>query len=223
MMRRTHVWKFYTGDFQRAFLKLRFETSDDRGKTYRYWAPIHPPGGWTPGVWRKPEGADSLLYNLPELLVHPRVELWWLEGERDADRVGEEGVLTTSHHGGAGKVSREQAQRLSKHRADIVLCADNDLPGAVDLVRRYDLLREWHPAKRLRIVAPPARYKDARDALDAGVELTEFRTLNLTRVRDAAGRACEADFHGGGYLEPLTPEELADAERKHWRFFGSAP
>jgi len=217
-MRPTHYFLFLTADGERAFRKVRFATNTKRGKTYRYWTPTYPPDGWTPGYWGKPPGADALLYQLPYVLDHPDETLWWTEGERDADALHEHGRVATSHHQAAGHATQAQAESLAGHRGWIVLVADRDEAGDVDVVRRYDLLRAASiPARRLRIVKARPRHEgaDARDHLEAGFGIEDFRRVDLGRVRAGAERV-SAETINSYVADRLTDDELAAFHHSGW-------
>ena len=50
-----------------------------------------------------------LIYNLPTILeeVARGGDIWWTEGEKDANALIELGIAATTHHGGAGNMDRE--------------------------------------------------------------------------------------------------------------------
>jgi hypothetical protein len=163
-------------------------------------------------VWinRKPPGADAVLYRLPELLVEvgisswaPACEVWWCEGERDADTLAGLGLVATSHHQGAEVgATIEQAQWFAGYRGTVVLAVDRDAPGAVDAVRRYDLLRAVGiPSRRLRLVRTPLRKRgaDVSAHVEAGLPLADLVTVPIGRMRLLAARATPADFRRAGY------------------------
>lgn len=201
----------------RIFQKVRFAVvGGDRDKTFRYrYRPQNltelgaSSDGW---LYGKPAGADSLLYRLPEVrgaLAKGR-DVWWAEGEKDADALAGLGAVTTSHHGGAGHVTAEQAAifhpyRLSS-RTRIWLLADRDLRGMHDVVLRYDLLRAIEvPAARIQILraqGPVGKVNDAADHIAAGHGLSDFVPVDLGRARV---HAAQADLGGSGTGYPPIP------------------
>jgi hypothetical protein len=186
--------------------KWLLDKPDERGRlkrsTYRW---RRGPGyAWVP---RKPRGvgADDLLYRLPDLLDEigtPRYtrdcEVWWPEGERDTETLRDRGFVATSHHQAAGNATWEQAETFRLYRGRILLPADRDRAGAMDVVRRWDLLRAFgvRPA-RMRIVLSPLRFRgaDITDHFQAGLGLDDLVTVPIGRARRSAARA--------------TPRELA--------------
>src|SRR5438105_11344144 len=142
------TYAFRTPDGHEWFQKLRYRTNDSRGKTFRYRWRKGPGYVWN---WGKRERADELLYHLPDLLAAKADgdPIIWCEGEKDADATIEAtGLLATSHHGGALKITRQQAMWFRGHRGLVYLAYDLDPddpltggnPGAADVVKRYDLL-----------------------------------------------------------------------------------
>ena len=125
-----------------VFQKVRYRTSDGRGKTFAYRRPDGH-GHWLSG---KPDDADGYLYRLPQLFEATLrgSDIWWTEGEKDADSLVEHpnaGVVATSHHGGAGHVDLEQAKWFRGFAGRVFLVGDRDEPGAGDMRLRYRLLR----------------------------------------------------------------------------------
>lgn len=211
-----------------VFEKVRIPVGGDgqRDKTFRYrhWAPVEP-HGWA-WEWCKPPGADGYLYHLPDLLGAKASgdDIWWCEGEKDADRLEEEDVITTSHHGGAGKVTARQAEWFRGHPGRVILLYDRDEdgptganPGAYDVVRRYDMLRAVGiPSERIG-VAGPAVGKDIFDHLNAGQPLDAIEWVaDLDPFREKAKRG--NGFGAWGYVEvpPDLTEAIARIERDGW-------
>jgi hypothetical protein len=193
-LKRTHAFRYQLPTGQTYFWHVRFETDDERGKTYRYLD--HS------GNWKKPPAADSVLYHAPELRREKRsgADLFSTEGERDADALWELGCVATSHHQAAGHFSEMQAASLAGWKGRIFLVADRDVPGAVDVVKRYDLLRRAGiPEKQLTIIRA-RKGKDARDHIEAGYGPEEFVELPYRLVKEVAGTAVAEDFKRHGYL-----------------------
>jgi hypothetical protein len=183
------AWWYHDSRGRRVFQHYRVDEPDKpRGKRYGYRYLI----GDNDWCYTKPARADSLVYRLPLVLANPDATLAAVEGERDADRGLEAGVLTTCHHGGAGKFTVAQAESLARHRGPFLLVADNDPAGAGDVCRRYDLLRGVGiPAKRLRVreVVPRHPGADLRDHLDAGYAFGDLKPADLDRLREIATTA----------------------------------
>ena len=82
--------------------------------------------GWKWSVKHIP-GHDKLLYRLPGLRASGDATVWIVEGEKDADRLHDEGLIATTNIGGAGKWRDEYAKEFrGKH---CVVLQDNDQAG----------------------------------------------------------------------------------------------
>ena len=187
-------WWYHSADRTPVFVHYRYPrrpTPDDpRTKGYGYKYPVaivdNKVSEWVQG---KHPQADSLIYGLPLVLANPDARLVLTEGEADSDAARALGILASCHHGGAGKFSDSMAESIARHRGVIVLVADNDPAGAVDVCRRYDLLRDVGiPATRLlvREVLPRHQGADLRDHLDAGYTMRDLVQADLDRLRELA-------------------------------------
>jgi hypothetical protein len=85
-------------------------------------------GNWVTGL----AGVDVRVpYRLPDLLAKPDHGVFWVEGERDVERLREAGVLATTTAGGA-KSYRKHAPSYAEHfrgRRLVVVIPDNDADG----------------------------------------------------------------------------------------------
>ena len=83
----------------------------------------HPDGagGW---IWRK--GARQVLYRLPEVLESPIVFV--VEGEKDAERLRDNGFVATTNSGGASATWLPDYTDALRGR-EVILIPDNDPPG----------------------------------------------------------------------------------------------
>lgn len=179
------TYKFLTPNGHYFFGKERWELLDPisgkRSKEFRYWDP-------RANLQRKPYGADAYLYRLPEVLSAIRTGngvIHWAEGEKDADRLAKAGVVATSHHQGAGRVTLEQAEWL-RGAQRVVLWYDLDPArpevGAYDVVLRHDLLIQVGvPAGRIQIVCSRSG-KDAFDHLEAGFTVNQARRADRLKL-----------------------------------------
>ena len=82
-----------------------------------------PNGEWV----YKLENTRRVLYHLPELLSKPDEVIWFVEGEKDADRLRSLGLIATTNSGGAKKLTKDQAQSIAGRT--IALCPDQDEVG----------------------------------------------------------------------------------------------
>lgn len=198
---RTFVCAYdYTDIYYRlVFQKVRYQTSDLRGKTFLLRQPDRSqPGGW---AYRKPPGFERYLYNLPQVwwAVEHGDDVWWAEGEKDADSLLRAGVVATTH-GGAGNATPEQAERFRGHAGRVLLVMDRDVPGAADVLTRYDLLRKAGLSdQQLLILHPRGDAKDATDHLATGRTVQGFRPVHRADVAQLAAQVTPAAMRAHGY------------------------
>ncbi|MBN1420899.1 MAG: AAA family ATPase, partial [Planctomycetes bacterium] len=110
------------------------------------------------------KGVRRVLYRLPELLAaDPSALVFIAEGENDADRLVQEGLLATTNPGGAGKW-RPEFNEAFRGR-DVVILADNDDPGREHAEKVAQALHGI--ARRVRVVEFPdlAPHGDVSDFL----------------------------------------------------------
>jgi 5S rRNA maturation endonuclease (ribonuclease M5) len=119
-----------------------YDYRDEQGEllfqTVRLWAPPpknkdfrqRRPDGKGEWIW-KLDGTRRVLYRLPELVAAGRQDcagwVFVVEGEKDADRLANLGLVATTNPMGAGKWRNEYAQFLRGRR--VVILPDNDEPG----------------------------------------------------------------------------------------------
>jgi len=120
-------------------------------------------GGWdwsTKGIRRVP-------YRLPELLApNPDAVVFITEGEKDADRLADLGLVATTNPGGAGKWPDEFGRYFTGRR--VAILADNDQAGQDHAVAvRDSLKRAGIDAAILNLPGLPAK-GDVSDWLQAG-------------------------------------------------------
>jgi len=80
-------------------------------------------GGW---IWNL-NGVRRVVYNLPIILKKADEIIFIVEGEKDANRLSNEGLLATTNSGGAGKWKREYSATFKDRH--VVILPDNDAPG----------------------------------------------------------------------------------------------
>ncbi len=170
-------------------------------------------------IYKKREGADALIYNLPAVMEAKKTEatIWWTEGEKCADALIAYGEVATTHHGGAGHVNMQQAEWLRGHRGLVLLAYDLDAdderggnPGALDVIVRFDLLREVGiPRNRIGVVHARAG-KDVYDHLAAGYPPYRMVPLRaLAELRLKANRTTSSSFRRLGYSAPSRLSEVS--------------
>lgn len=88
------------------------------------------PDPHSPGSWLYSLGdTRRVLFHLPNLrgAIKSSETIWIVEGEKDVLNLEAIGLVATCNAGGAGKFKREYAEKLAG--ADVVIVADNDMPG----------------------------------------------------------------------------------------------
>lgn len=192
------------------FQKLRYRYLEPekagRPKTFRYWH----------GAWGKPDGADRLVYRLPELLDAIRGGervLYIVEGEKDADTAARWGMYATSNHQAAGpgnKVTAEQAAWFQGYSGQVRIVVDKDTSG-------YTLAWRWRTqlVKHAGIQPEQIRFykartgKDLTEHLEAGRALAGLRTVDEAEVESVAGTVSAATATREGYGAFLQPVRIS--------------
>ena len=81
-------------------------------------------GGWVDNI----KGVRLVLYRLPELIAaNPTKPVFIVEGEKDANRLWDVGLIASTNPGGAGKWSPEYSGALENRH--VVVLPDNDAVG----------------------------------------------------------------------------------------------
>ena len=135
---------------------LRFR--DENGKKFFYQAT--PQGdGWSLGA----RAWVPIPYRLPELLdaIRKGEDIYIVEGEKDAEAIGEAGGVATCNAMGAGKPLADYVKHF--HGASrIIIVADQDEPGEKHALAWKAMLQG---VARSVTIRRPAEGKDAHDAL----------------------------------------------------------
>lgn len=203
-------------DYRDADGRLVYQVVRFSPKGFRQRQP-NGSGGW---LWNL-KGVDRLPYRLPELLAaDPRWPVFIVEGEKDADRLADRGLVATCNAGGAGKWSGSFAAHLRGR--PVVILPDNDDPGRKHAQAVARSLQG--AAKSVRIVELPGLPEkgDVSDWLaDGGDADTLVSIARETEEFDAAEPSHEpaadrAELEQGGGFESV-PVRLAGASkrRKH--------
>jgi len=141
--------------------------------------PCRRPDGKLGWIWNM-KGVRWVPYRLPELIASPDKMVFIVEGEKDTDRLHEEGLLATTNPGGALKW-RSEYSRLLKDR-DVAIIPDNDEPGRNHAEK---VAKSLHgAAKTVKMVELPGleEHGDVSDWLDSGHTTKEL----LAMVENAA-------------------------------------
>lgn len=224
------VFKYRRVTGRVAFEHIRYPDDTPRGKHYAYrtW-----PGGVMGGQpdYTKPGDARRLLWLVPELVADRDSPLFWTEGERDAAEFIRLGYRATSHHGGAGMATPEQAGWIGgnvmtdQYRGHVYLVADRSVAGAYDVLKRRSLLLDLGiPASHLTVVRGRSRVPDAdfRDHLALGYGVKDLVEPDLDKVRAVADlhpTEIAQHFADEGYdWTPANDDpELDDFDPKTWK------
>jgi hypothetical protein len=165
-------YDYYNADGELVYRKLRYEP-----KSFEFRRPVIVASktegpvqhseyvNWRPGL-RDREGnfvVEPIPYRLPEMLAAN--DVWIVDGEKDADRLTEEGVVATCSPYGMGSWRREWSEMLRVKRVTIVRDRDECGRSAAAAVKaQLGTVR----------VMEAAEGKDASDHLDAGYGLADF-------------------------------------------------
>ena len=112
-------------DYQNADGSLRFQVVRFRPKAFLQRRPDpDKPGEW---LWTL-KGLPPVLYNLPALRAADKdVQVWFVEGEKDADRLKSLGLVATTNPMGANKWRSHYAKEFRGRSVAII--PDNDDGG----------------------------------------------------------------------------------------------
>ncbi len=119
------TYDYRSAEGAQLFQVVRFLVPPGADKQIRQRRP--DPGeadGW---AWNL-KGVQTVLYHLPELRsAEPEQVVWIVEGEKDADRLAEQGLLATTNPMGANKWQKRYNQELRGRQVAVI--PDNDEPG----------------------------------------------------------------------------------------------
>ncbi|MBV8983506.1 MAG: toprim domain-containing protein, partial [Acidimicrobiia bacterium] len=142
--------------------------------------------------WRRPEGEgyaiglDGMkppLYRLPSVLAALDVgaTVWIVEGESDADAIAALGEVATTPPHGAGSWEERYTDLLQKAH-QVIVCRDRDDAGRQHAAEVVASLRDRGVLVELR---EPAKGKDVRDHLDAGLGLDDLAPVDEDQDLDS--------------------------------------
>jgi hypothetical protein len=153
--------------------ELIYQVVREAPKSFKQRRP-RPGGGW---IWNRGD-TPEVLYRLPELLQYESATVFFCEGEADADRLAEAGLISTTVSGDAAdKWTPELAEPLRDR--DVFVLRDNDDAG---LKRATAAAQALHGvAKTVRVILLPGLPPrgDVSDWLKAGHSLAELEAACL--------------------------------------------
>lgn len=121
------------------------------------------------------EGVRRVIYRLPNVIaaIADSKPIFVVEGEKDVDRMWQEGFAATCNLGGAGNWPDDPSVNSHFFGAHVVLIPDNDKPnqkgqkpGELHIKRVEELLSPYTGG--IRVVRLPPEYKDVSEFLDDG-------------------------------------------------------
>lgn len=161
-------------------------------------------GGWENG------GFGDVLYNHHLVAAaEPETAIFIVEGEKDADRLVELGIVATCNAGGAGKWRNEMAGHLEGH--PVIILPDNDRPGRdhANAVAASLLQRQDGDVRIIHLPGLPDK-GDVSDWLNAGHTLDELRSLyETTTPLSLAAVPTGDDTEDFGQTAPWEPVDLS--------------
>ena len=160
---------------------LLFETVRTESKAFYQRRPDGR-GGWINNL----DGVEPVLYRLPELnAANPSELVFFVEGEKDVDRLRAAGLVATCNPMGAGGWQDHYADALRGRQ--VVILPDNDEPGRRHAHRVLQgLLRVAKSVRMVELDGLPPK-GDVSDWLDAGHSASEL--MQIARATNPVPRA----------------------------------
>jgi 5S rRNA maturation endonuclease (ribonuclease M5) len=175
-------YKYTDLDGKLLYEAVRYQHKTVRGiKKFRQ----RRPGSGNSASWIADAGLVKVPYRWPDLITRPEEQIFFCEGEKDADRLAELGLLATTIAG--QNWSETVADALSGR--DVVILEDNDEKGRANAQKSADALEGR--TKSVRVIRlPQLKYKgDVSDWLDAGHTKDEL----LAYARDSRPTGASSD------------------------------
>lgn len=160
--------------YRDAFSVERYQAVRMRPKSFRQRHLLD--GKW---VWNM-DGVERVLYNLPRVLT-ATTPVWIVEGEKDADNLGELGYVATCNVGGAGKWLDGYTESLAGK--DVIICGDNDKPGQEHVTKIFESITG--KVRSVRIIKVPSPHKDVSELIEALNNDVETQALLQKLVLEA--------------------------------------
>ena len=213
-----------------AFKKVRWKvvnraTGDVVGKTFSYFHQSIISRSAAPHLWLagKPDGADDILYRLPDLVrsIADGYDILICEGEKDCDSASAAwNVTVTTHHGGSGGWSIGQAnwfrraERLGlmgAKKSRIYIAMDRDKVGLLLAWETYQLLVRVGRVSPGRVVfmhtSVRKRGADVSDHISSGLGPRDLIVMDRGRVGRLARRYGRTKLRIGSGSGPWAPAE----------------
>jgi hypothetical protein len=153
------------------FQAVRFERKEGSGKQFRQ----RRPDGLRRWAWNL-DGVTLALYRLPELLkADPTVPVFIVEGEKDADRLGSNGFVTTTNPMGAGKWRDDYNDALTGRH--VVILGDNDDVGRKHVEKVAQSLHDIAASVKVIHLDGLPEHGDISDWLNAGHTSDELQNI----------------------------------------------
>ena len=132
---------------------------------------------WVPGVAYPKAPEVRPLYNIPNILDQQRVV--WVEGEKCAQALIDEGIPATCTLGGAGALTRKNAEKFDftpLRGKDLIIWPDNDDAGRrlAEIVREVALESDADTVTILQSPTGKPPKWDAADAISEGFDVRGF-------------------------------------------------
>ena len=195
-------YRYVSRDGEVQFAKSRFEP--------KKFVIMHPEGDrWEYGL----NGTERPLYRLPEVIeaISAGQEIFLPEGEKDVDRLWDEGhAATCNFDGSAGKWRPEYSEVLRGARVTVI--ADNDDPGIKHARDVHDALKGIAASVRILRSRTEGRGDDVSDHLLAGFTVEEL--IPLEAPSDLVARI----RRGGCILDapPVPPALWGEGDEILW-------
>lgn len=196
----TDAWDYYSPDGTLAFQKRRFVNQDGK-KTFRQRRPDGR-GGWIANLGDTPH----YLYRTPQIraAISNGDTIWVVEGEKDADTLVAAHYEATTMPGGAGKWRDLHTETLAG-AYQVVVVADNDVPGRAHAVQVVETLRA--AGLPVELLVPPDGFKDVTDMIEAGLSLNDLAPEDVSNLTVAETTVFEGPDEFLEHLSNLTVEE----------------
>jgi len=162
-----------------------------------------PNGSEEPGpfVYKAPGGVRSVVYRMAEVLAVAEAagDVWWVEGEKDADNLSNLGLTATTLGGTTARIPDDFPTQV-KGIERLFVIPDNDDPGRLAAVRVAAAAHDHVGQVRIVELDGLAEHGDVTDFLSAGRSVDE-----LYRAADACPRWTPS---------PVLPDPGRGSERK---------